>query len=151
MKRILLGAAAIAMLAISSCKKDDDNNNSTPSNQWKVGSTTYTASAGGVNNNSAGLTATDVSQGGNSIAFVFSGSGLPTAGTYTVSNNTSGTGKVAVVATDVASNGAYTVTSGTVTVTVNSGKVAINLPSSPAIYAGMTTKPDAQVSANISQ
>jgi len=149
MKKLLLGAAAMALLATTACKKSDDS--STPSNQWTVGSTTYTASAGGINSNSYGLTATDVSQNGNSIAFTFS-DGMPTtSGSYTVSSSTSGSGKVAIIATDAASSGVYNVQSGTVTVTVTDGKVAISLPASPATYVGMTTKPDVQVSANISQ
>lgn len=148
MKKMLFGAVTLALLSTAACKKSDDGD-STPANQWKVGSTTYTASP--VVDNSVGLTAVSTSNGNNSIGFVFSGGKPTTNGTYTVSSTTGGAGSVTVVATDGTTMGAYYVKSGTVTVTVTNGKLNVSLPASPASYVGTDTKPDADVSANITE
>lgn len=147
MKKMFLGAVALALLSITSCKKDDD---AAPANQWKVGSTTYTATS--VINNTMGLTATDVASGNNSILFSFNG-GTPTSdGTYTVSNTGStAPGTVTVVAYDMATEGVYNVKSGTVTVKMKGGKVSVSLPASPAEYVGTVTRDNADVSANLTE
>lgn len=149
MNKMILGAVALALLSTVSCKKSKSND-STPSNEWKVGSTTYKASS--VINNTTGLTATDVKSGNNSILFSFNG-GTPTAdGSYTVSSTGStAPGTVTVVAYDMASMGVYNVKSGTVTVKVKGGKVSVSLPASPAEYVGTVTKDDAEVSANLTE
>jgi hypothetical protein len=144
MKKLLLGAFAATML-FTACKKNDDDDK--PANTWKVGNDSYTAVQ--VANNGMGLTASTTT---NSIAFAFSGNALPTAsGTYTVGSSTSGTNSVTVIATDIATQGAYIVQSGTVTVTVKDGKVSASLPASNAKYTGQTAKADVLVSANITQ
>lgn len=148
MNKMILGAVALALLSTVSCKKSKSND-STPSNEWKVGSTTYKASS--VVNNTMGLTAVESSNSNNSIVFAFSGGTPTTDGTFTVSNSTNTPGTVTVVAYDAATMGVYNVKSGTVTVKVKSGKVSVSLPASPAEYVGMTTKDNVDISANLSE
>jgi hypothetical protein len=148
MKKMILGAAALALM-FTACKKKEEE--SKPSNFWKVGSNTYTALQ--VNSTGGGiLTAATTENGGNSIGVTFNGNSLPTTGgTYIVKQTTTADNEVSVIATESSTAGVYTVGSGTLTVTVNNGKVTVDMPASNAQYQGMTTKPDAAVSLHLTQ
>jgi hypothetical protein len=132
MKKLMIGAVALAMFAVS-CKKDD---NGTPANSFKVGTTTYNTVAGSVNKSGSVVSASGLNgTTGGTIFFTFGGTSTPAAGDYTIinSDSTEGTGQVSFLASS--SSSVYKSTgTGTVkaTVTMNGSKISISMPDAPA-------------------
>ncbi len=87
MKKLLFGAAALALLATSSCKKDDKDATG-PSNTLTAASETYAVTSFGVNKNI--VTITGGSGTANAAIFTLNfgtGTATPTAGTYNIVSN----------------------------------------------------------------
>ena len=148
MKKLLLGAVALTMLA-TACKKSDD---STPANSWKVGANSYTAATVAGSGTSGFYTLTAVDASANGLTFTFNGTTAPTAGTYKVSSAIiPPAGQVSFVAS--VSPKAYSPTGNdniSAVVTVNSGKVSVSLPNAWAKSSSSATD-SVQVSANVTQ
>ena len=161
MKKILLAATALAMLAIA-CKKNDTSNAPVTANNWKVGSNSYTAQVvvSGTGGNYWSVEAlTSRTFPLSYINFTFNGTSAPSAGTYkVVSMSTSAMPAPGQVGVDVgdaptASSGTFYLATGNdnvnATVTVGGGKLNISLPD---IWARDTSGHDSvKVSANITQ
>ncbi|XZF13875.1 hypothetical protein ACTHGU_18995 [Chitinophagaceae bacterium MMS25-I14] len=131
MKKFLLGAAAFSLLFAVSCKKSDDNNSV---GNWKLGGTTYgaTSTDSTTSGNTYVLYANDANA--NEISFTFN-STMPVTGTYKVvsffslfvtTGNNVAIQTLALPSTAYASTGNDNINA---SVTVNSGKVAISVPS----------------------
>ena len=131
MKKLLLSALAFTVLATSCSKKGDDK----PSNTISVDGTNYTVGAGGftVNGSSVGTAGTNGSNVA-SVYYSFSGSTAPSAGTYkVVSSMFPNAGEVGISLITMIGGANKTFSAdGTggvnATVTVNSGKLTIDVP-----------------------
>jgi hypothetical protein len=146
MKKVLLSAVSFALLTATACKKDD-NNSSASSNQFTIGSNTYTATS--VLDNMSGFTVVDVNKGNGSMAFAFTGGTPKQDGEYTIVEGGGSANKVSVVAAEPASMKTYIVTSGTVSVKFNDGKVSIKMPNAAGKDVNANTA--VQISADIHQ
>ncbi|RYD53039.1 MAG: hypothetical protein EOP52_02515 [Sphingobacteriales bacterium] len=145
MKKVLLSAISFALLTATACKKDD--NTSTTANQFTIGSNTYTATS--VLDNMSGFTVVDVNKGNGSMAFAFTGGTPKQDGEYTIVEGGGSANKVSVVAAEPASMKTYIVTSGTVSVKFNDGKVSIKMPNAAGKDVNANTA--VQISADIHQ
>ena len=148
MKKLLLGAVALTMLA-TACKKSDDGGTS---NTWKVGSSSYTATtvAGNGNGGAYGVTA---SSGTDGITFTFNGAAAPASGSYKVVKALiPAAGQVSFIA-NKGTTDFYTPTGNdniSATVTNNGGKITVNMPNAWAKTSSSATD-SVQVSANLTQ
>ncbi|XZF13874.1 hypothetical protein ACTHGU_18990 [Chitinophagaceae bacterium MMS25-I14] len=150
MKKILLGATALSFLFATSCKKKDDGGSS---NSWTLNGASYsvlTATAGGNTLTAANGNASNA----NGVYFNFTT--YPTAnGTYKVVENATNANEVDI--TTLTYSGATFSTYGSTgndninaTVTVNNGKVSINVPS--VWMKNSTTGTDSvKLTANVTQ
>jgi hypothetical protein len=138
MKKLLLGAVALTMLA-TACKKDDENG--TPSNTITVDGNNYALIATNGFNVSGSTVMASGTSGTNAgtITLDFPGSAAPTAGTYKIVSNDSTVGANQVSFAAATTNGGtanlYESTGAgnvSATVTVNGGKIAISMPDAPA-------------------
>lgn len=155
MKKLLLGAAALTMLA-TACKKKDDGG--TPSNSWKVGSTSYTSMATVGASMGSLYTVTASTGNGTStslIGFTFSGAAAPAAGTYKVVGSSSpAAGQVVFTAASGSASGttSYKSTGSdniNATVSVSNGKVSVSMPDTWA--KNISGSDSVKVNANITQ
>lgn len=146
MKKILLSAAAFALLATVSCKKSDDSS-STPSNSWTVGTNTYTSiSTSLLSNNLIAATGTGTATNGIIINF----GGTPAAGTYKVVSASPGANQL-TFSTTSSTGTSYSATGNdnvSATVSVSGGKVSVNMPKA---WAKTSSTDSTQVSANLTQ
>jgi hypothetical protein len=136
MKKILLSATALTLL-FASCKKDDDKGTS---ENFVVGSTTYPVVDGGVINGPTLLATSGDLNNISSFTVMFNGTAAPTAsGSYKVVAGLPGANEISV--NTMISNGASSyISTGhdnvSAAVTVNGGKVSINLPKTWAVKPG---------------
>jgi hypothetical protein len=150
MKKLLLPAAALTLIFFACKKKGSGDDGPAPvdgNNKWKVGESSYTASAMSVNGGL--ITATNDTQ---SVSVTFSDGSLPSAnGTIPVSH-AFGTGlSIAVTEGTVPVHDIYYSTgkeSKNATVTINNGKVTVSVPT---VWAKNLKGDSLQVSANLIQ
>lgn len=148
MKKVLLSAAALTVL-LGACKKDDDKGSS---ENFTVGSTTYPVVGGGVINGPTLLATSGDLNNLSSFTVMFNGMAAPTAsGSYKVVAGLPGVNEISLSASVNNNSAAYISTGNdniSAEVTVNAGKVSINLPKAWAVKPGGGDS--VQVSANFS-
>lgn len=152
MKKLLFGAAALAMLATASCKKDDDKG---PSNYIKLAGDTYNVSAF---QTSGSIISVSGASGSNAAGLTFhfgTGTSAPSAGTYKVVASAKSATEVDITAARTVNGtaAAYSSTgAGTVNVTlaINGDKTTITLPDAPAKQS-IGGSEEINVSANATQ
>lgn len=153
MKKILLGAMALTMLA-TACKKSDNS----PARAVIIDGTSYTPASGTTGIATSGSYVTTSGLNGSTlgtVVFKFPGTGLPATGDYTIvadSITTLSANQVSFIASTSANSSNLYHSTGTtavkVSITNNNDDLTVTMPSAPAQLSGASTT--INVSVNVS-